>query len=65
MDLQNLSRLEKIEMAQMLWDDVAKEQSYYELPNEHKQLLDIRLEKLKEGNCKLKTWEEIKQKYSS
>ena len=65
MDLQSLSRSEKIELAQMLWDDVTKEQSYYGLSNEHKHLLDIRLEKLKEGNCKLKTWEDIKQKYSS
>ncbi|MDR0233105.1 MAG: addiction module protein [Dysgonamonadaceae bacterium] len=65
MDLQNLSRLEKMELAQTLWDDVAKEQTYYGITNEHKLLLDNRLEKLKSDNCKLKTWEEIKQKYSS
>ena len=65
MELQNLSRLEKMDLAQMLWDDVAKEQSYYGLSNEHKQLLDIRMEKLNNKDCKLKTWKEIKQKYSS
>ncbi len=65
MDLQNLSRLEKIELAQTLWDDVAKEQSYYGISNKHKQLLDNRLERFKSNNCKTKTWEEIKQKYSS
>ena len=65
MDLQNLSRLEKMDLAQMHWDDVAQERSYYGLSNEHKHLLDLRLEKLKERNCKLKTWKDIKQKYSS
>ena len=34
--LQQLSKEEKIEVAQMLWDDIARNQNQLDIPEEHK-----------------------------
>ena len=61
--LHKLPKQEKIFLAQMLWEDIAKEQNVDELPAEHKKILDERLEKIKSGKAKFKTWEEVQKKY--
>ena len=47
--LQQLSKEEKIEVAQMLWDDIARNQNQIEIPEEHKRILDQRLDKIQRG----------------
>ncbi len=64
-NLHSLSKQEKYEVAQMLWDDIAHEQSEITLPARHKKILDERLEKLNSGKAHFRTWEEIKSKYLS
>lgn len=53
--LQQLSKEEKIEVAQMLWDDIAHNQNQLEIPQEHKRILDQRLDKIKTGDGKFKS----------
>jgi len=64
-NLHKLSRQEKYEAAQMLWDDIAQEQSDISLPAGHKKILEERIEKLNSGTAHFRTWEEIKGKYFS
>lgn len=61
--LHKLPNREKFFLAQMLWEDIAKEQNIDELPAEHKKILDERLEKMKTGKAKFKSWEEVQKKY--
>lgn len=61
--LHNLSRKEKFEIVHFLWDDIAKEQNDISIPTEHQKIINDRLEKIKSGNAKFKSWEEIKAKY--
>ena len=63
--LQQLSKEEKIEVVQMLWDDIARNQNQVDIPEEHKRILDQRLEKMQEGKAKFKSWDEISKKYKA
>lgn len=63
--LQQLSKEEKIEVAQMLWDDIARNQNQVEIPEEHKRILDHRLNKIKQGKGNFKSWDEISKKYKA
>ncbi len=62
-ELQNLPLDEKIRLVQLLWEEIAKEQSYEDLPEDHKKILTDRLNKIKRGNAKFRTWQEIRKKY--
>ncbi|MEK6616199.1 MAG: addiction module protein [Bacteroidota bacterium] len=61
--LHKLPNREKFFLAQMLWEDIAKEQNIDEFPAEHKKILDERVEKMKTGKAKFKSWEEVQKKY--
>jgi len=63
--LHQLSRQEKFEVVHMLWDDLAKEQEDMTIPPLHRKILNNRLEKIKSGKAKFKSWDEIKMKYRS
>ena len=63
--LQKLPLKEKIELVQQLWENIAKEQSYVELPEDHQKILNERLLKIKKGNASFKSWKDIKDKYFS
>ena len=52
--LQQLSKEEKIEVVQMLWDDIARNQNQVDIPEEHKKILDQRLNKIQRGERKFK-----------
>lgn len=58
-----LSRDEKIELVQLLWDDIAKDTNSLDLLPPQIEELDRRLERINNGNAKFKPWEEIKNKY--
>ena len=64
-ELNKLPLKEKIKLVQQLWENIAKEQSYDKLPEDHKKFLNERLAKIKSGNATFKTWTEVKNKYLS
>lgn len=64
-DLHKLSVKEKIKVVQILWDDIAKEQSIETIPVEHKKILDERIQKINSGNALFKEWSEVQFKYQN
>ena len=62
-NLHNLSREEKIELVQLLWDDIASSQSSNEISEEHKKKLEQTLNNIKAGKTDFRSWEEAKAKY--
>ena len=64
-NLHNLSREEKIELVQLLWDDIASSQSSNEISEEHKKKLEQTLNNIKTGKTDFRSWEEAKAKYFS
>jgi putative addiction module component (TIGR02574 family) len=62
-ELHNLPKKEKIELVQLLWEDIAKEQEYNLLPADHKLILNERLEKIARGKTSFISWEEVRRKY--
>jgi putative addiction module component (TIGR02574 family) len=63
--LHNLNRKEKIRIVQLLWDDIASDNSYTYVSSEHKNTLDERLNILENGKTKFKTLDEIELKFNS
>lgn len=61
--LHKLSIKDKIEVVQILWDDIAKEQLIDTLPLEHKRILDERIQKIESGKAQSKPWAEVQDKY--
>lgn len=57
-DMNKYSNAEKIILAEQLWDSVSKTE--LELTDEVKKELDIRLDKLENGETQLYTWDEVK-----
>jgi len=62
-DLHKLSREEKIELVQILWDDISAEQFKTGISEEHKRKLEQTLNNISEGKTTFKGWEEAKAKY--
>lgn len=63
--LLKLPRNEKIELVLALWDNIVQGQADNYISDEHKKLLDQRMQNIQIGNTKFKSWEEIKKKYRS
>lgn len=59
--LKGLSINEKLEVAQLLWDDIYIQQQSLLLPIEHDLILKDRLSS---SEISFKDWEEIKKKYN-
>jgi putative addiction module component (TIGR02574 family) len=62
-EILNLSRDEKIELVQTLWDDISSKESTDEISPEHKQLLDETLQRIEEGKTQFSQWGEVRVKY--
>lgn len=62
-ELRKLPKKEKIELVQLLWEDIANDQEYDMLPEDHKSILNERLEKISRGKAKFESWETIRGKY--
>ena len=60
----NLPFIEKLILAQNLWQDFANENNKISLPTDHKKVLKERYSKLMKGETNFKAWDKIKQKYS-
>lgn len=61
--LHKLSRDEKFEIIQMLWDDLIKNPESIPVPEEHLVILRERIKRIESGVAKFKSWDEIKAKY--
>ncbi len=61
--LQNLSWDEKFSLIQMLWSDIAGENDKLQIPENHKAILNKRLERIVEGKATFKNWDDIRSKY--
>lgn len=60
--IQELSKAERILLAEALWDSVADEDDLFPLTEEQKNLLDVRLAKYKEDMAAGSTWAEVKHR---
>jgi putative addiction module component (TIGR02574 family) len=63
LELHKLPTEEKIKIVQDLWDDIAHEKSLDMMPEEHKRILDERIEKINSGKAVFKPWSEVQAKY--
>ena len=63
--LQGLSKEEKLDIVQMLWDDIASDPDSIAIPSEHIKIVKERLSFVEEGNASYRPWEEVKRKYIS
>jgi hypothetical protein len=64
-ELHKLPKKDKIELVQLLWEDIAKDQEFEDIPPDHKLILNERLEKIYGGKAEFKLWDEIRQKYQN
>ena len=63
-EILSLSREEKIELVQTLWDDISTQTpSANEIPEEHKKLLERTLHRISKGETQFNKWEDVKAKY--
>jgi putative addiction module component (TIGR02574 family) len=65
LELHKLSIKDKIIVVQSLWDDIAKEQSIDNLPEEHKRILNDRIAKIDKNQAIFKPWSDVQEKYKS
>ena len=61
----NLSRDEKIELVQMLWDDISEHNQDIDIPDWQLEELDRRMQKIDDNTATYKSWDELKTKYMS
>jgi len=62
-EILNLSKEDKLQLINDIWDSLNEELRNSEIPEWHKQILDERLKKMENGEATFKNWEEIKRKY--
>lgn len=62
MKIENLSAIEKVELAQKIWDSVAAEQDSIELSKEQIQLLNDRLKSFEADQNFGSSWSEVKSR---
>ena len=61
--LKSLSLADKLEVAQILWQDVVEKQDMVLVPKEHEVILNERLIKIEDGKTSFNKWSHIKSKY--
>lgn len=52
---------EKLLVMEAIWDDIAREEQELEVPEWHKELLEVRERLLAEGKARFMHWEEAKR----
>ncbi|XOV78271.1 MAG: addiction module protein [Aestuariibacter sp.] len=62
MKIENLSAIEKVELAQRIWDSVAAEQDSIELSKEQTQLLNDRLKSFEADQNFGSSWSDVKSR---
>ncbi|CAN1569744.1 Conserved hypothetical protein CHP02574, addiction module [Spirosomataceae bacterium] len=61
--LKLLSLADKLEVAQILWEDIVEKQDIVSVPKEHEVVLDERLMKIEDGKTSFNKWSSIRSKY--
>jgi hypothetical protein len=61
--LKFLSLADKLEVAQILWEDIVEKQDIVSVPKEHEVVLDERLMKIEDGKTSFNKWSSIRSKY--
>jgi hypothetical protein len=61
--LKLLSLADKLEFAQILWEDIVEKQDMVSVPKEHEVVLDERLMKIEDGKTSFNKWSSIRSKY--
>jgi hypothetical protein len=61
--LKLLSVADKLEVAQILWEDIVEKQDIVSVPKEHEVVLDERLMKIEDGKTSFNKWSSISSKY--
>ena len=64
-EILNLSKDEKLELVQTLWDNIAEEQYKSDVPKEHIIELEKRMKKFDEETAKFISREEVQNKFES
>jgi putative addiction module component (TIGR02574 family) len=62
MKIENLSAIEKVELAQRIWDSVAAEQDSIELSKEQAQLLNDRMKSFEADQDFGSSWSDVKSR---
>ncbi|AJP43882.1 addiction module protein [Alteromonas mediterranea] len=62
MKIENLSAIEKVELAQRIWDSVAAEQDSIELSKEQAQLLNDRIKSFEADQDFGSSWSDVKSR---
>mgnify|MGYP000353731212 FL=1 len=62
MKIENLSAIEKVELAQRIWDTVAAEQDSIELSKEQAQLLNDRIKSFEADQDFGSSWSDVKSR---
>ena len=62
MKIENLSAIEKVELAQRIWDSVAAEQDSIELSKEQAQLLNDRIKSFEADKDFGSSWSDVKSR---
>ena len=62
MKIENLSAIEKVELAQRIWDSIAAEQVSIELSKEQAQLLNDRLKSFEADQNFGSSWSDVKSR---
>ena len=64
-EILNLSRDEKIELVQTLWDNIAEDLDKVDVPKEHIVELEKRLKNIEDGSAKFISWEDVQKKFEN
>jgi len=59
-ELHKLSKKDKIKLVQTLWDDIANDHDYTDLPIDHKKILEERLDAINNGKAIFRPWYEVR-----
>ena len=64
-ELHSLPKKDKIKLVLSLWDDIAQEQSIENIPEEHKKILNDRINKINTNQAIFKPWSDVQDKFRS
>ena len=59
-DIKKLSLREKLQVMEMIWDDLRGTVEGADVPQAHKDLLDERRHRVSTGEAKIHSWDEVK-----
>jgi len=62
-ELTQLNKNEKLLLVEALWDSIASDPEGVEVPDQHKSILEQRLQTLQEDKKNGASWKDVRQKY--